>query len=286
MNNILISTECVADLPVSLREENHIDIIYYDIRTDGGVFRDTDEIDSQNIMEYMVGGKKKAYSVIPTANDYRSYFNKRLREYDEIIHICISGGISEAYNNALLGRAKMGLEGNRVYLIDSRHLSGGQALVALEAVACKNEGMSCKEIVAHLQELIPKISTTFLAENLNYLYYNGKVKKAIMDFCNQLMLHPVLSMEDGKLTVKRAYFGKYRNAAKKYIRNIAKNSDKIDAENGFLIYSGGNVELLEMIKETTNASVSFENLYCQQASATISCNCGPNAFGILYVRKK
>lgn len=285
MNSILISTECVADLQTSILESNDIEVIYYDIKTKNGIFRDATEIDSQNVMEYMENGKNKVYSVVPTANGYKNYFDKHLRDYDEIIHICISGGVSNAYDNAMLARAKLGMDGNRVFVVDSRHLSSGQALLTLEAVRCKGEGMCSKEIVAHLKVYIPGIATSFLANNADYLFYNGKVKESVMKLCRKLHAHPVLTMVNGKLTVKKIYFGNYDRAAKKYIRKVIGNPKEILREYGFLTYAGCSVEMLDTVKETLSTIVEFDNFFIQQASATVSCNCGPKTFGILFVRK-
>ena len=77
MNDILITAECVADIPNDICKNYGIDIIYYDIKTESGIFRDTEEIDSQNVMEYMSDGKKMAYSIIPTTKDYENFFAKR-----------------------------------------------------------------------------------------------------------------------------------------------------------------------------------------------------------------
>ncbi len=286
MNNILIATECVADLPEELYKDKDVAVIYYDIKTDGGLFRDTTEIDAQNVMEYMVGGHKKAYSVVPTANDYKNFFNMKLVEYDKIIHICISSGISEAYKNAQLARAKMGQDGNKIFLIDSRHLSSGQGLVTLEAVKCRDAGMDCKEIAEHLHKYVAGVSTTFLTNNADYLYYNGKVEKSVMDICNALRLHPVLGMVDGKLTVKKVYIGDYNKAAKKYIKSILGNTDDIDKSCAFITYAGCPGEILDMAQNSVEEILKFDELYRQQASATVSCNCGPKTFGILFVRNK
>ena len=51
MNNILITTECVADLPESIYKSGDVDVIYFDIMTEKGQFRDTVEVDSTNIVE-------------------------------------------------------------------------------------------------------------------------------------------------------------------------------------------------------------------------------------------
>lgn len=286
MNNIIITTECVADMPSNYRKEfRDVDLIYYDIKTDGGIFRDTKEITSLNVLEYMMGGHKVAISVIPSANDYKNFFTEKLKEYDEILHVCISSGISEAYENANLARAKMGREGHKIHIIDSRHLSSGQGLITMEAIRCRDNGMSCKDILAHLDEYIPRVSTSFLANNADYLYYNKKVEKSIMSICRLLSLHPVLEMINGKLTVKKVYMGNYKKCAIKYIKKTIGKVDEIDTSNGFITYAGCSEELLEYVNEELGKRIKFDRLFQGQASATVSCNCGPSTFGVLFVRK-
>ncbi len=285
MHNIAITTECVADLPQRLCQENEIGIIYFDIKTEGGLFQDTVEIDSQNVMEYMADGTKTAISVIPTANAYKNFFDKTLREYSEVIHICISSGISDAYNNAVLAKVKMGQDGEKVHVIDSKHLSAGQGILAMEAVKWRDEGLSGAEIVDKLDDMIPRISTSFLAKNANYLYYNGKVKKSVMDLCNVFHIHPVLAMIDGKLTLKMAFLGKYNRVARKYIKKILGDTKKIDTSIAVNAYAGCSEDILELAREKVKEKVTFENYYEQQASATVSSNCGPRTFGIIYAMK-
>ena len=285
MNDILITAECVADIPNDICKNYGIDIIYYDIKTESGIFRDTEEIDSQNVMEYMSDGKKMAYSIIPTTKDYENFFAKRLNEYREVIHICISSGISEAYNNAVSAKEHLGEEGKRIHIIDSQSLSSGQGLLAMEAIKYRKSGMNCMEIVNRLEEVIPNISTSFLANNADYLYYNGKVKKSVKEICKFFHIHPILQIRKGKLTVKKVVIGNYNRAIRRYIMSALRNEKQIDPSVGFITYAGCDEDILEKVREKVNARISFEKLYEQQASATVSSNCGPKTFGILFIRK-
>lgn len=286
MNNIAITTECVADLPQHVYSEKDIRIIYYDIKTEEGIFRDTKEIDSQNVIEYMSGGKKHIYSVVPSANDFKYFFSKMLKEYDEIIHICISAGVSEAVGNAQLAKVKMGRDGDKIHIVDSRHLSSGQGLIVLEAVRLKESGLECDEIIKSLLKFIPRVSTSFLSDNANYLYYNGKVGKRIMGICDLFRIHPVLALIDGKMIVKRVYIGDYHKAAKRYIRKVLKNANKIDKTRGFITYAGCTEKLLSEVNEEVSKCITFDSLDEQKASATVSSNCGPGTFGIIYSRRE
>lgn len=285
MHNILITTECVADLPEELLRRYDIQIIYYDVATEEGVFKDSAEIDARNLIDYISDGKKKAYSVVPKASDYKNFFNKGLAKYDEILHICISSGISAAYENAEAAKAKMGINGRKVKILDSRHLSSGQGILTIEAAKLRDEGLSSTEIIERLEKMIPNIETSFIAYNADYLYHNGKVDKTVKNVCNILSLHPVLYMnEDGRLTIKRVYVGNYDKACKRYIKNLLTKNKNIDSKMGFLTYAGCTHEKLDRITEIADKYVKFDEVFDQQASATVSCNCGPNTFGILFKR--
>ena len=282
MHNIAITTECVADLPKELLEEKHIDIIYFDVETETGIFRDTDEIDAQNIIEYMLGGEKKAQSVVPSANDYKNFFRKRLEEYDEIIHISISGGVSSAYKNAELGRAKLGIDGRKIHLVDSGHLSSGLGLLVLKATEYRDDGIDSNAIVEKLKYDTDRIFTSFIVDNVDYLYYNNQVGKYAMKLCKLLHLHPVLHMEGGKLEVQRFYLGNYKKATSRYISDALRRADRIDTSIGFCTYAGCSHAMLKRIKGEVERKIVFEQYWEQASSVTVSCNCGPKTFGILF----
>ena len=283
MQNVLISTDCVADVPAEFVKKYNIGIIYYTIKTDSGEFRDTDEITAANIMEYLAGGTKKALSVIPSLEDYRTFFEKSLTEYDRIIHISISRGVSQACDNAETACRQLGEKGSRIKVIDSRHLSSGQGLLVIEAGKLISQGKTWEETAEYVKELVPRVSTSFLSYNADYLYYNDKVSKFIMNLCNIFQLHPVLGMKDGRLTVTGFHMGKYELAKKKYINKVTGNVKGIRKDLGFITYAGCTSKMLDDVMEKVQAKVGFDRLYEQPASATISCNCGPNTFGVLYI---
>lgn len=285
MHEIMITTECVADLPKELLLNKNVEMIYFDVETERGLFRDTDEVGAQNLIEYMANGKKKAQSVVPSANEYKNFFAKNLEECDEIVHICIGGEISVALEHAKLGRAKLGMDGHRVHLVDSCHLSTGLGILVLEALKYRQQGLSSTQIVRQLEAAIPHICTTFLANNADYLYYNGKVGKMSMNICKYLHLHPVLGMKNGYLTFKRVYIGDYKKVLGRYVADLFKEHKNIRTDTVFLTYVGCGHEILSQVQREIYKHVTFQTLWEQQASATISCNCGPLTVGVLFMEK-
>ncbi len=281
-----IIAECVCDLPKSYLTEHNIDIVYFLIETDSGVFTDTDEITAENILGYMQSGGKKSLSSAPEPEVYRKVFEKNLEKYEELILVAISSGISRSCENAEKAVSEMGETGKKVHIFDSAHLSTGLGHMVMKAAESAENGMSAEEIISELSELRDRVSTSFITENVNFLYRSGKVSEKIKKVCDAFNIHPVLAMKNGKLTLKSVGLGRYEKACSRYIRRELKNSDKINKKRAFLTYAGCSVKMLEHVKKEINEKCRFERLVSTKASATVSSNCGPNSFGVLFIRNK
>lgn len=99
-------------------------------------------------------------------------------------------------------------------------------------------------------------------------------------------IHPVLALKNGELTLKSIGIGKYEKAYLRYIRRELKKPDKIDKKRAFITYAGCNVKMLKRIRDEVNDRCCFEKLIQTKTSTTISSNCGPGTFGVLFIRKQ
>lgn len=282
---ICITTDCACDLPGEYLKENAIDIVYFYIQTEHGVFKDVDEITSGNIFEYIRNGGSKTLTSAPPAQEFREFFQKKLEEYDEVIHIAISGKISVCVTNSTEALKSLGEDGKRIHIFDSEHLSTGIGLLVMSAMDMVNAGLSSQEIIDRLEVMKGKVSTTFMTYNADYLYRNGKVSKNVKSLSDVFKIHPVLKMKEGYIKLDSIRMGSYERSILKYIRRELKNIDEIDQKQLFITHAGCSVSEVRMIRKAVERLATFENITCTTASATISGNCGPRTFGLLYVKK-
>ena len=121
---IAISTESTCDLSKKLIEENDIKVIPYKVILGNDEFSD-DETVPAKIFEYVekTGNLPKTSAI--NEEDYLVYFAKLLKNYDAVIHITLSSGISSAHSNAVIASQKF----KEVYVIDSKSLSTGIGLL-------------------------------------------------------------------------------------------------------------------------------------------------------------
>lgn len=279
-----IVAECISDLPKDFVREHNIGIVYFLVETDSGVFADTDEITAENLLAYIQAGGRKALSQPPPSEDYVEVINKALKGYDHILFISAGDGISTSFKKATEAKSRMGESGKRVHVFDSKMISSGTAFVVIKAVEMAEDGASVDEIVQELTQYRERISATLMIEDLGYLYRNGRISPTIKRLCKAFNLHPILEMRNGRLTIKSIMIGDFEKACLRYVRKELKKPESIDKNRIFLTVTAITSSKSDMLKAEIMKACNPKMVVVNKASATISCNCGPNAFGVMYVR--
>ena len=90
-------------------------------------------------------------------------------------------------------------------------------------------------------------------------------------------------MKNGELTLKSVAHGDYRKACKRYIKKTLSSMKSIDKSTAFITQAGCNTNMIEWIKSEVSKECDFEDLILTKASATVSSNCGPNTFGVIFI---
>lgn len=282
-SSVGIVAECMCDLPKKVLANYDIDILYFLIETETGVFTDTDEITAENIISYMENGGKKTRSSPPSQDVYKKIFEKKLKKYDEVILVTISSAISPSYEYAKKAAALVDGAADKIHIFDSGHLSSGLGFLVMHAAELADKGYTAEKIIPQLEDLKGRISTTFMTKNADYLYRNELVPKIMKTVCTMFNLHPILKMKNGHITLKSFTMGNYDYACRKYIRRELKNNYSINTKRGFITHVGCSIKTLRSITAEIKKYHCFDELDIVSASATISSNCGPGTFGILFI---
>lgn len=279
---VLVSTDCVCDLTRELKERYQIPVMHYYIRTEEARFQDTREMTSDDLIEYIETDGKKAYSGCAPAEEYREFFEKlRQRHKGPIIHICMAQYVSEAFQTA--GEAAGEMDG--IYVVDSGHLSGGMGIMVLTAADMAGRGAPLRLILKELERMKEKISTSFIVDSTDCLYRNGKISRNVALLCNIFSLHPVLRLSGSHMKPAGVCAGSRRRFARAYLRRVLKRKNEIVPDVVFLITAGCSYEFQQFLKTEIERRIPWKRVVVNAASATISCNCGSGAFGVLFLQK-
>ncbi len=278
--SILVTTDSVCDLPDSLVREFGISVCPYYVDTDDGRFLDGLEIQPDELLMHIAGGRK-GISQPPRAEDYERFFAEKLTEAQNVIHISMAKHVSEGYQNAI--EAAKSFE--NVTVIDSGHLSSSLGLAVLCAAHMAEHHAAKEEIIEAVKRVESSISSAFIINSTHMMCQSGRISKRIQILCDALLLHPVLMLRKSRMGVGYMEMGSFPHVAKKYVKKTLQDTRNIDRRILFITYSGMDEKKLQYIQSLVQQYCPFERVYLQKASSAIASNCGPESFGLLFMRR-
>ena len=195
MKKIIVVTDTNSGIFPEEAEQIGCHIIPMPFIIDGEEFFENVSLTQEKFYEIQASGKRITTSQ-PNINDIVSLWKDLLKEYDEIVHIPMSSGLSQSCETAI-GFAK---EFNgKVQVVDNKRVSITMKMSVLDAVKMAKEGKSAKEIKEWLEETSLDSSIYLVVDTLKYLKQGGRVTPAAAAIGTVLNIKPVLQIQGGKL---------------------------------------------------------------------------------------
>ena len=280
---ILITSDSTCDLSPQQLQAHSIQLFPLYINRGEQTLLDGVEIGPQDIFDYVAQGGGLCSTTAINVADYAVRFQELSRQYDAVIHLNISSEFSSCHQNARLAAAEL----PNVYVVDSRNLSTGHGLVVLAACEMAEAGvLSAPEIVVRLEELIPRVSASFVLNQLEYMRRGGRCSSVVALGANLLQLKPCIEVSDGRMHVGKKYRGSLVKCIRAYAADQLRNPEQLDPRRVFVTHTAGMPEdALQAAHEAVESLGYFQEICDTVAGCTVSCHCGPDTLGILYVRK-
>ncbi len=278
---VIITADSTVDLSQELLERFQIHVIPLTITLGEDSFQDGFGFTPLDMYaRYREDGTLPKTSA-PGVQEFLDFFAPFVEQGYEVVHLDISAELSNTFNAARL--AAQELEG--VYTVDSRMLSTGVGLLAIEGAECREHGMGAAEIAAHLEGLRDKVSTSFVLDTLEYMWKGGRCTGVAALGANLLHLKPGLEMKDGRLGVYKKYRGAMKSVYKQYITERVKDK-KIRPGHVFLTESGEiEPEIIEELMQLVRALTGCREVHHTLAGCTVSTHCGPRTLGVLFIEE-
>lgn len=276
---IVISAETTIDLPKELLDKYNIKTTPFTINLGDELIEDHFGV-SKEIFEFVDKSKKLPKTSAVSPDQFKTHFENLKKDYDAIVHVSLSSLISSAYNNACMVAKEM----ENVYVVDSKSLSTGIALLAIKGKDLIDEGKDAKEIFETLQALTPKVEASFVLERLNYLHKGGRCSALALLGANILKIKPQIILSDGRMIVGKKYMGNMTKAVDKYIDDLLDNNPNPILEHVFITHSSPMPEAEKILTEKLE-NRGFKYIHNTLAGGTISSHCGPNCIGVLFLNK-
>lgn len=273
---VAVSVESTNDLTQKLLTKYDIKSIPFEIVLQDKTFKDG-ELSTSELFDYV-----DKNGVLPKTNalnefEYTEYFEGLLKDYDAVVHIALSSGLSSSCGNA--ERASKSL--NNVYVVDSLSLSTGIGLLAIHARELADKGVCAEEIANILTKRRERLQVSFVIERLDYLYKGGRCNALSLLGANVFKIRPRIVVKDGKMGSDKKYRGAMDKVVAKYCQETLAEFNTPDLDKVFITYTTATEEMVKEAKDAL-ADVGFKNIYETHAGCTIASHCGGNTLGILY----
>jgi DegV family protein with EDD domain len=255
-----------GDLPEELIKKHDISIVPF--KVDLGEMKDLPGNIYQRIREAERRGLKSFVKTSqPSPGDFLKAFKEKLKEFEEIICITVTSKHSGTFNSALQAREHLP-EKEKIHVVDSMSVSGGEGLIILKAVSLIKSGLKINEILEKLKESVLKTNLIFVLENPKWAVASGRVPRvlgALLERMQNLGFYPVLTLKKGKIGLSSIRKGvKDLSSAlfEEFKSKILK--ENIDSEIKTAITHADNEreakKLEDLILKVKNCKIEFKNI--------------------------
>lgn len=280
MSKCIITAETTCDLSKEILTARNFRTIPITVITGIEERKDGDGISVEELFDYVKTTGELPKTAAVSIEEYKEFFEEVKKECDVVMHFSISSGASSSFNNAMAAAKEVG----NVYVVDTKALSTGEALLMLKASDMLNQGEEPEAVYKKIVDLVSKVQTSFVVDTLDYLAKGGRCSSVALIASKILKIHPHISENDGSLHVKKKYMGPLGRCLNQYVHDLAEEYKAYDKTRVFVTHSlCDDNALVESVIALVKELFNFDEIIETQAGATVSTHCGKNTIGVLFI---
>ena len=285
---IILSADTPCDVGDELKARYQVSLYPLHIILDGKQYTDGLDITSAQLYEAWWKHKLLPRTAAINPEEYQRYFASFLAQGYDVIHLSLGSGISSSNPNAQIAADALKDQGS-VYVIDSCSLSTGFGLLVCEAGERIKAGMPAKQVVAEVTALTQDTRASFILDTLEFMRAGGRCSSIAQIGATLMNLKPTIIVKNdrqGSMVVGKKYMGKLAPSLMKYVDDQLKDRTDLVLDRVFVTHSGmDDPAIIGRVVARIRDLQPFREVFVTQASCTISCHCGPNTLGVLFLTK-
>lgn len=282
MGNVAIVTDSNSGISQAEGKELGIYVIPMPFLVDGKLYFEDVDMNKEQFYHFLENDADLSTSQ-PSPGDVMDLWDKLLKEYDEIVHIPMSSGLSASCSTAMgLARDYDG----KVQVVDNQRISVTMQQSVMDAKHLAAAGKSAAQIKEILEKEALESSIYLMVDTLKYLKKGGRITPSAALLGSALNLKPILQIQGDKLDAYKKVRGV--KAAKKNMLEAMKK----DVEGRFSDYvTKGQLKL--HVAYTTDEETArqwkeevqsvFPNIAISRMdplSFSVTCHTGPGVLAI------
>ncbi|MDE5893312.1 MAG: DegV family protein [Acetatifactor sp.] len=286
MSKVAVITDSNSGITQSQAKEMGIFVLPMPFFINDETYFEDISLTQEQFYEMLKGGAE-IHTSQPSPDSVMKLWGEVLKEYDEIVHIPMSSGLSSSCQSAIM--LAQDYEG-KVQVVNNQRISVTQRQAALDAKLLVSKGMSALEIKNFLEEDKFNSSIYIMLDTLYYLKKGGRITPAAAALGTLLKLKPVLQIQGEKLDA----FAKARTTNQG--KSIMISAIKKDIETRFggmtedkhiwlEIAHTANAEAAEAYKAEILEQFPGYDIHIDPLSLSVACHIGPGALAFACCKK-
>jgi len=276
MGTIAIVCDSGCDVPASLCDELGIVIVPLTIRFGNDEFSDRVSITKDEFWQRCASSPTLPETAAPSPGSYVAAFTEAIsRGATGIVVLCISGDLSASYQSATVAASM--IDTVPITVIDTRAVSMGQGLLAVQAAEEARDGASLDAIVAHVRASIPKVGILAVLDTLDHLIKGGRIGGARALIGQVLAIKPVLRLNDGRVDEA----GRERTTTKA-LRRLANEAGSHGQLSRLALFHADSPHVETLITMVSDIPITH-SLIVADIGPTIGTHGGPGVIGLAWL---
>ena len=281
MSKVAVVTDSNSGISQELADKMGISVLPMPFTIDGKEYFEGISLTQDEFYEYLKQDADIATSQ-PSPESVMNLWKELLKEYDEIVHIPMSSGLSGSCQTAIALASDFD---GKVQVVNNHRISITQRRAVEEAVKLAEQGKSAAEIRGILEETKLDSSIYITVATLKYLKKGGRITPAVAAIGTMLRLKPVLTIQGERLDSfsKARTMRQARQTMIDAIRNDIENRfGGVDAHQVYLdiAHTNNYEEALDFKKEVEAAFPGYQVGFVDALSLSVSCHIGDGSVAI------
>ncbi len=241
-----------------------------------------DRLTSDVLLEKMAAGAKPVTSQI-NVGQFSEIFKSVIQSGNDVLYLGFSSGLSGTYQSAEMAKQLVldEIPSARITTVDTLAAASGEGYLVKEAVKLRDNGASLDEVVAAMQDLIPRLRSWVMADDLYHLARGGRISKTAATVGTLVNIKPIIDVgPEGQLRQVGKIRGK-KKALKTLVANTLTDFDP--AYPHVMIGYSGEPDVAEEVKAELLQSDLIMEVTLTPLGPTIATHTGKGTIAIFSI---
>jgi DegV family protein with EDD domain len=277
MARIRVVTDSACDLNADLAAERGVTIVPLSIRFGSEEFVDGSTLSTDDFWARCAASPVLPETSAPSPGAFQAAFVAADDDgYDGVLSISLSAGVSATYQAAVTAAKTVG-DRIPVRTIDSRSMTMGQGLMALDLAELAAGGASLDELTARAEQLIPRTRVFGVVDTLEHLEKGGRIGGARALLGSLLSIKPVVTLVDGVVAEESKQ--RTRSRSLRYLADKAKTAAPLSR---LAVCNGAAADIDEFLEMIEGVQTQHP-LVVVDLGPVVGTHTGPGTIGVCMV---